>query len=84
MTCWNTKNCGLCIWEMIEITVEVKCHFVLMMHEDFEVNVNLGVYMVMKINWMTGIKGKYRNEGFEILGKWNSDKQNSSGRNRRQ
>jgi len=34
---------GAVILEMTEITVEVKCHFVLTMREDFELNVYLGM-----------------------------------------
>ena len=59
---------GAVILEMNEITVEVRCYFVLMMREVFELNVYLGmcvcvcvyicmyvcIYMVMKVDWMTG------------------------------
>jgi hypothetical protein len=60
---------GAVLWELTEITVEVKCHFVLMMREDFESDINLGMYRVMKVDWMTGNKEKYRSGGFEMHGK---------------
>lgn len=56
-----------------------------MMCKDYELNVNMGVYMVMKVDWMTGEKkGKCWSGGLETDGNWDSDKQNSSRRNERQ
>jgi len=37
------------ILEMTEITVEVKCNLVLMMREDFELNVYLDIYIYIYI-----------------------------------
>lgn len=55
---------GAVVWELTDITVEVKWHFVLMMLEDFELNVNLVMYRVMKVDWMKDIK---ENIGVEDL-----------------
>ena len=39
---------GAVILEMTEITVEVQCHLVLKLCEDFELNVYLGIYIYIQ------------------------------------
>jgi hypothetical protein len=41
-------------WKPKEKTLEAKFHRIITVCEEFELNVNLDMYMVMKIHWRTG------------------------------